>query len=229
MISKDILRKQTQNFQKNLYSGDMLAKILNTQHIFQNHMSSTDESTLDRILFTKASANTRFKNQTLMYDSLYNVLDARMKHIIQWLYDSKEDTFTITDEPYLENHTDVNGEPLPIGIGFKQEHNKIAEYETTYVTMHLQRADNEYGFVIVTAYPDIKTPEAVPTGRDLTDLIKQTTTYQTVPDHLKLRLEHMVTPTPKPNHIKQTVDELTSKLYPNGKPDIQDTGPDYPK
>lgn len=88
-------------------------------------------------------------------------------------------------------------EPIGKGVIYNEYENRLQEIQTSMITVVLRRNRyNETGFDIVTAYPDLTHPTAQPTGRDISDELHNSPTYQNADIVTQARLDCMASGKP---------------------------------
>lgn len=137
-------------------------------------------------------------------DTLYDVLP----NISVWLQEGKEDKLKIT------LHPEASDRDKPLGKGFRYYKNVISEHTTDDITLYLKRTPKTkelpLGFYIVTAYPDILTETAKPTGDSAYDKIKDSPSMKSLGPTLQKRILKACT---KPAAELKYTDKLTEPKY----------------
>lgn len=123
------------------------------------------------------SINSGFYSLTEACDTIETCVIRKSLDIAQWVNDARDNekkSFEVTLSPK------DNYEPVGFGYIVDREKNTIDEYETQTVRIVLQKDYNKpLGFSLLTAYPDvIREENRIPTGRDLTDIARETDTFK---------------------------------------------------
>lgn len=172
-------------------SGTFFDKTNNDRTHIEKHVADKrEEDVLDRVLKNNGSmqrGHKEDKDQKAINSGFYSYDDAcfvieeciinKNLEIAEWLDSAKQgkkQSFDVTLSP------EEGYDPVGYGYMLNREDNTIAEYSTDTVRVVLQKDDEcSLGFTVLTAYPDItKEEHRTPTGRDITDILKKTKTYQ---------------------------------------------------
>lgn len=172
-------------------NGTFFNKTNNNRTHVKKHVADKKESdVLDRVLKNNGSMHRgqrSDKDQKAINSGFYSYDDAcsvieecmvsRNLEIAQWINGARQgqkqsfDMILSSEDGY---------DPVGYGYVLDREDNTIAEYSTNAVKVVLQKNDEcALGFTVLTAYPDItKEENRQPTGRNITDILKKTKTYQ---------------------------------------------------
>lgn len=175
------IKKLAKQWRSDLNKGYLLNNISTTCHASVEHLYTTDQTILNDVLIGRKQAASRFESEALMKQALQDSLYYHMQDIVQWIEDKPKQKFlNLSTDTYIDNNTDTYGEPLPIGHGFRMDFDGIQAYDTTAIKIVLQRNKyTDYGFSIVTCFPDLYYENKQPDKKkDLSLLIKQTTAYK---------------------------------------------------
>lgn len=169
------VRKMAGRYVEELLNGTLLEDILKNAHTDLYHTGNKNKDTrekLERILCAnekeRKTAQSTFSGSRKV---IQDVLLYNTEIIAKWVYGGKPAKTRIT----LIDRTESE---KPHGIGVRLKDGKLQEcyaYESTIV---LKKAENQYGFTCVTAYPNILRDSAVPTYRDIRTELHQTKAYQ---------------------------------------------------
>lgn len=133
------------------------------------HYGQSQSEELNRIFSENVEAACSFCDEETMNWSVSNAIDYKNDEIFDWLTSSKLD-FPKTQKGYNDywNHAiEVTMDEM-LGSGVKRDN--LQEYETPVVTVVLKRDNAKtapLGFYLKTAYPQILSKEAIPTGKTL--------------------------------------------------------------
>ena len=204
-------------FRASLDAGVMLDTVAYFGH--HNIHSGTSDTDLMNRLLTDVAENSAFDDETTADSLIEEAMYARMDDIVAWVESAE----------FGERHTiDANFDGEAIGHGFvmNRENQTIREYTTDMLRLVLKQDNtNQYGFSLLTAYPSMMTPDIQPTGRDLTDIMHQTETYQKASPVKRAYLNYRVKPdsqirvTYKAGH--EPSDDCLSITVPTNNPDIK--------
>lgn len=165
---------------------------LNTYHNSRRYHDTVKQ--INRVLdWTPANAETYFYKAR---DTVENILFESAEQITEWLGDPSN------NERLTVHAVSINGEPDGKGVRFR--HNKLQECEAYESTAILEKADNEYGFQLITAFPNIMRRTAMPTQRDIRSELHQTRAYKKASEKRKRFLDTCIPKTP----ISITEDDL---------------------
>lgn len=153
------------------------------------HIAQSDLDLMKRLLgeqkdIKQTNANSTFPTKEEAQETILDALYSNMTQIVRW-YDMADNGEK--QEFYMSYKTDV-------GTGFKidKSTNKINEYTTPGITFVLQRDFySPHGLNLITAYPDLDRTDIQSTHRDLTEIMKQTETYQNANPVKKAYLTHV--------------------------------------
>lgn len=154
----------------------LLSRISNKKTHASRHIEISDAASLDRAM-NNTLANSRFLSQKQADELTEYTLFVNAKTIDNWLN-------TDTGDPYetKEFLQIIEPEQGPVGSGmiWDPDRNAIREYYTDTIRVVLQKnPTRSMGFTLLTAYPDMSSPNIQPTGRNLAKTVTmETETYQ---------------------------------------------------
>lgn len=193
---KQLPPKRTQqtstNLRQQLDEGSLLPTIAAKGHS-DIHIQCSDVSLLDRIIQQDANAleSTTFQNQTIADYYVTEAMFAQMDTITDWVNDPTQDQLLAINSQFDIDETSAIGH----GFAIDRRTGLIRERKTDSETLVFRKdKTNQYGFAMVTAYPNITTPTATETGRDLRPLVRKTPTYKSATPLHKAKLEHQCNP-----------------------------------
>lgn len=157
------------------------------------HVQQSDIDSMERLLSRDTSDSSTFPDADIADYCINETLYQNANQIETWLANNANTEL----QPLHANFDPELSDAACTGHGFAMDKSTktIKEYEAHDATVILRKdRTNGYGFTMVTAYPNITTDEAVPTGRDIRDIVRQTPTYQKASPLGKTHLEHRCNP-----------------------------------
>lgn len=157
------------------------------------HVEQSDVDSMERLLSHDTFDSSTFIDTDIADYCINETLYANANQIETWIANYAE-----TGLQPLHANFDPDVTEIPnIGHGFATDktNRTIKEYNAQDATIILRKdRTNGYGFTMVTAYPNITTEDATPTGRDLRPIVRDTPTYQKSSPLGKAYLEHRCDP-----------------------------------
>lgn len=173
---KDLTRKQKElaNIAK---KPDVVDCRMNEQcHLYDRHVNPTTTDHIERVLDTTADKPTINSSSFESEESMKKLVAACMLEpnnrleMAKWLLSDTKREISLS-------YKNPNGK-TGTGIAVDPRSKKIAEYETSEMTVRFAKDDaTKGGFVIVTAFPQIN-ERSTPTKRDITPDMHATKAYQ---------------------------------------------------
>lgn len=170
----------------------ILGGIARDKHFFQRvgvidhsgewHTGKSDVELMDRLTAKENIGHlnrvSTFLDDRSMEAEQKKLLVENVGHIATWLHA----TNMPSKQPFpLKQSIPEEDEPI-IGVGIKKGGRKLHHMESKRGIIVLKRVpetkENPYGFQVVTCYVDLNKDVAKATGKDLTEVMKQTKTYQ---------------------------------------------------
>ena len=160
----------------------------NMSHVNDEHIDATDITMLNNVLTGRKYGDTRFLNDTTMYQAIAYALDDKMDEIADFVLNSMDDEMVI-------EWSDPNKIPV-IGTGFLAESKKkenvlqynqrIRTIQTSCLGLVLKRTDDTMaGFTIKSAFPAAHPTDPMlrhdaikSTRKDITPLLVNTNFYR---------------------------------------------------
>lgn len=184
---KGAIQRIKERIENNIFSTNLLKDIQKTGHadIYHDGKYKNTVEQIERILDTKHAIKTNAQSTPFDIDEMLEqvILDSSEK-IAKWLY--KDDK----RQPRIECHTEQPMQSL--GKGIIKTNNMIQERIAYQGTAILEKADNDYGFTLITAYPNIKFTSAQPINRDIRPELHKTNAYKNASKEQKQIWDQMV-------------------------------------
>jgi hypothetical protein len=165
-------------------------------HFTSKHVAMRTSDLFDRVI-TEGHSASGFATTNDMKSLLADTICSESEALYTQLHMIKNhDVFTVfmnfRDEIYNDPEDPVDFTTHQKGL-LMLDHSRIIEMDTTVMKAVIQKDDNaEYGFTVLTAYPDIECEEAVPTGRDLTKDLTKSRAYQNARPLTQAFLDHAI-------------------------------------
>ena len=159
-------------------------------HFDTQHNAKSDSELINRLI-EKGHSVSSFANEHDMKSCIEDAVVNNFGLIMQNLdklheYDKLALRFDYDDELY----EDVDFGTHQKGF-IRNRDGNIMEMDTPSVCAVIQKdSKSEYGFSVLTAYPDMESDLSVPTGRDINDLVKSSQAYQKATPLKKAYLDH---------------------------------------
>ena len=167
-----------------------------SSHFSSKHVAMRMPDLFDRVIKEGHSAS-GFATTNDMKSLLADTICSESEALYTQLRSIKNnDVFTVSmnfrDEIYNDPEDPVDFTTHQKGL-LMLDHSRIIEMDTTIMKAVIQKDDNaEYGFTVLTAYPDIECEEAVPTGRDLAKDLNKSRAYQNARPLTQAFLDHAI-------------------------------------
>lgn len=167
-----------------------------SSHFASKHVAMRTSDLFERVIKEGHSASgftTTNDMKSLLADTICSESEALYTQLCSI---KNNDVFTVSmnfrDEIYNDPEDPVDFKTHQKGL-LMLDHSRIIEMDTTVMKAVIQKDDNaEYGFTVLTAYPDIECEEAVPTGRDLTKDMTKARAYQNARPLTQAFLDHAI-------------------------------------
>lgn len=169
-------------------------------HFTSKHVAMRTSDLFDRVI-TEGHSASGFATANDMKSLLADTICSESEALYTQLQTMKNhDVFTVSmnfrDEIYNDPEDPVDFKTHQKGL-LMLDHSRIIEMDTTVMKAVIQKDDRaEYGFTVLTAYPDIECEEAVPTGRDLTKDLAKSRAYQNARPLTQAFLNHAIKKNP---------------------------------
>lgn len=206
--------REFDDFREHVFDDDFVKSIIDykdwTSHQ-NNHNNVDDVSLLDRMLSSKIKGNSIFSVSSDMDMYISDTIANKALEIIKWLYDDVSGL-----QRAFKLDFDVDDDGNPVGKGFYRDiiTGTISEKTSNVVTIVLTKNNgSNYGFVLTTAYPDVTDITAIPTNRDISDLLVKTDEYQKANSVEKTYMELLTSPNPKGLRFKDGIDRYNGETY----------------
>ena len=183
-------RELSDKIVKCINNNTFFGKIENERTHMEQHVIKNDVELLDRVLNDIGSTERKGYSQKerKAINSGFKTLDEARFNIEECMINSSKEIAKWIDGAKTHEKKDFVV-PLrkeegydPVGYGYivSRKTNTIDEYATDSIRVVLeQNSNSEFGFSLLTAYPDIIHAEnREPTGKDLSAIVKKTNTYQ---------------------------------------------------
>lgn len=157
--------------EKSVIDGTILDQTRHYNTHYEKHVNVSKKEAMERTL-SEISVNSVFSKNVNPEELIQDAILYKAKDIADWMN---------TAEYYETKEFDVRmDQPVGKGNKFNKYTNIIREYETDTVRVVLQKNPNRpLGFTLLTAYPNTNTPSAVPTNKNLNNIITYTDAYKT--------------------------------------------------
>ena len=223
MISKEKLRRI-------IYDNTIFDTATDLNTHYDKHNASIQKD-MDRALESEKAA--KAESHFIIPEGYDDDMDDSIKYMIG---DTLTDQLVNSDSHLLDLEELPDGkkykiqsdykEPIGEGVIYNEYENKLQEMQTSMITVVLRRnRGSKTGFDIVTAYPDLTHPKAEPTGRDISDELHNSPTYQKADIVTQARLDCMASGKPlQPSYKKPTYEnaymyyDIPIKDKTSGKP-----------
>lgn len=181
--------------------GSIMDKITNKYTHVDIHTKDNLKSDLDRILYEeKKTASSHFVQDPNEPDMspqeradmfIQENLIYSAGNISEWMETAQEGdkkAFRATFDP--EDYG-----PVGSGLIMNFENNSVREYNTDAMRIVLRKSEKApLGFSLVTAYPDMSSDHITPTGKDLSEIVKQTEAYKNADSVGRTYLQYITNP-----------------------------------
>lgn len=167
-------------------------------HFNSFHNEKTDREMMDRLLIEDHSVSS-FSSDEDMREMIIEAMINKHNTIEKALKKVKDKTplafeYTFNDSLYKNPNDPYDYETHHKGFYRNKKTNRILEKSTNEVRIVFQKnSKSEYGFTLLTAYPNIDSKNAKETNRDLTDVLKNSNRYKKASNLKKLFLEESLT------------------------------------
>lgn len=170
------------------------ALVGSTAHDIERHANQSLVDCLDRCLTEEKSHVSRFTNKNQLLELWEDTILNDSKEIVKWAMGGSNKKLLILP---TENTSEQDPGEEPIGDGIAKKNGKFVHVITCEVRLILRKSYNpynEFGFESVTMYPNLLSPTAIETGKDLRPIMKQTKAYQKASETEQKRLLSLVRP-----------------------------------
>lgn len=173
-------------------------------HTLEYHANQTDMQLIGRIMRENKQIASTFAD-TEDYPVLSMIGDAianKSSEVTDWIMSKRSEFATHSDYELFVINLDL-GQDEPIGFGFKPD---LQKYATDTITVVLRRdnsGENQFGFFVLTAYPDVEKGYPINVKYKANELLEETNL--SVIEKMKLSIKEM------PVQCKIDIDNFTEK------------------
>lgn len=151
-------------------------------HIDCRHVGMSDVQLLDRVFMENKICASSFTTTHDMEECVTESIIYSLKTICEKGKENPTGTYShvvqLPDELYADEDDPVDFETHHKGFAVTNK-GRVVEMDTNTIALILKNAPNSrYGFTLVSAFPYLETENAKPTGKDISETIKQTDAYQ---------------------------------------------------
>lgn len=218
----DTIREKTNQIQAAVDTKNFIKHISDDKTHVCRHHDVNDIAYLERI-FHDVTINSVFDNQINLDTLLGDMIYYKAQDIANWLeyadaYEKKAFHVAFDEDDYGRIGT---------GLIHDKKTNLIKEYESNDVYVVLRKDPTNYlGFSLVTAYPNMDSPNIKPTNRNLKEITVQTPTYQNAKPTEKAYLMYRTSYQSdiSISYSKNPNDEMDDAIYmhvPTGNPNTK--------
>lgn len=134
-----------------------------------------------------------------------------LPNIVDWMTDQNQSELRLTTFPIFADQESI-------GRGLRINNGVISEHDTTDITIYLKKTPQTktlpFGFYIVTAYPDILTPNAKPTGEPAYEKLKNSPILNKLSEPMQKRILNMATKPASAIQYPETSETSSKKMIP---------------
>lgn len=190
---------------KGVFSESFLMDTQNKNSHAEIHEDKDAAYALNRLFTEDINSSSTFESKEQAEDLISETISYKKNEINNWLYDSNEPTHIIHLKFPKEDYESY------VGKGFRKHKDKIMEYVTENICCVLKRDyDRPYGFTLTTAYPDLMSDTAIPTHKDISEILKQTEEYQKSSPVKKAYMQYQISRSDDKLSVKYCEDKSVS-------------------